>query len=99
VIADMAQLYDNVILRRSEAGKVVVLHKQKYEEVKTHTARRSFITIALTVYKLPASIVMRITGHKSEKQLFEYARITKEEAALMMSKAMEQYLFNSLLNT
>lgn len=91
-IAQLAKLNDVVLLKRSKAGKVVTVKKMQYEEVKTHTARRTFVTIALFELNIPPLIVMKITSHSSEKQLFEYARIGKEQAAILMAKAMEGYL-------
>ena len=92
VIARLAGLDEIVQLRRSKAGKVMNIKPKKYEQEKTHTARRTFVTIALTELNMPSTIVMKITGHKTERQLFEYARISSEKAAMIMAKAMEGYL-------
>lgn len=92
IIAKLAGLNETVLLRRSKSNKMITVKKMQYEEVKTHTARRTFVTVALFELNLPPAIVMKITGHKSEKQLFEYGRISKEKAAMIMAKAMETYL-------
>ncbi len=47
----------------------------KYELVSTHTARRTFITLALERGTRP-EIVMRITGHKDIKTMMKYVRLT-----------------------
>jgi integrase len=54
--------------------------KQKWEMVCSHTCRRSFATNA---YNKGMSItdIMKLTGHRSEKQLLEYIKITPEQAA------------------
>jgi len=42
----------------------------KYELITTHTCRRSF---ASNLYgKIETALIMRMTGHKSQKQLLEY---------------------------
>ncbi|WBL22966.1 tyrosine-type recombinase/integrase [Zunongwangia sp. HRR-M8] len=45
---------------------------QKWELVTTHVCRRSFATNQYGI--LPTSLIMRITGHSTEKQLLEYVR-------------------------
>jgi integrase len=46
----------------------------------THTARRSFAT---NNYKkgIPANILMKITGHKTERSFYTYIRETPKENA------------------
>ncbi len=90
-IAKLAGLDKEVKLKRSKAGKVIVVTKKQYEVVKTHTARRTFVTIALFDLKIPPQYVMKITGHKTEKQLMEYARIGGEVAALEVARAMDDF--------
>jgi integrase len=78
-------------MKKSRAGKIIGEVKKQWEEVTTHTARRTFVTIALFEMNLPPQLVMRITGHKTEKQLFEYARIGKERAALLVARLMDGF--------
>ena len=47
--------------------------------VSTHTARRTFITLALERGTRP-EIVMRITGHKDIKTMMKYVRLTDKAA-------------------
>jgi integrase len=47
----------------------------KYEMVSTHTARRTFITLALERGSRP-EIVMRLTGHKDIRTMMRYVRLT-----------------------
>jgi integrase len=75
IIAEKAGLTEVVLLKDSKGGKVVTTSKMKFEEISTHTARRSFVTIALMEWKLPPQYIMPLTGHKTQKQLFEYARV------------------------
>lgn len=61
---------------------------QKYELISTHTARRSFAT---NWYKagVPVRILMKITGHKTERDFFRYIRMTPMEEAVIMKGFME----------
>jgi integrase len=59
--------------------RVKQIHK-KFELISTHTARRSFAT---NMYKrgLDKIMIMRITGHSSEKVFMDYIKVSKEENA------------------
>jgi integrase len=54
--------------------------RERWELVKTHTARRSFAT---NLYKsgVPAHTVMKITGHKSESAFMKYLKLSPDEHA------------------
>jgi len=54
---------------------------EKWELVSTHTARRSFAT-NLVLMGVPASKVMLITGHRSEKVFQAYVKIESESNAM-----------------
>jgi integrase len=61
-------------------GPKLIKPKMKFELVCTHTARRSFAT---NNYKkgIPANILMKITGHKTERSFYTYIRETPKENA------------------
>ena len=67
-------------VERVIGGQRISLEKEKWELVVTHTARRSFAT---NVYKsgFPAISLMKITGHRSEKNFLLYIKVTPEENA------------------
>ena len=52
----------------------------KYNLICTHTARRSAATNMLLSGMKPFE-VMKITGHKTEKDFFKYIRVSNEESA------------------
>lgn len=56
---------------------------KKYQRVSTHTARRSFAT---NLYKEGVSpmIIMKITGHRTEKAFLKYIRVTPKENAKLL---------------
>jgi len=61
-------------------GKCQSKSRPKYEMVKTHTARRSGAT-NMYLAKVPVISIMRITGHKTEREFLKYIRITNQENA------------------
>jgi integrase len=90
-IGALAGFDGNEVLKKSKAGKAIQVCLPRFKFISTHTARRTFITIALFDMNLPSQLVMKITGHKSERQLFKYARIGKEQAAMLFAKAMDDF--------
>ena len=57
--------------------------KRKYELVTSHTARRTGATL-LYMTGVPLQQVMLITGHKDEKSIRRYLRLTREENVAML---------------
>jgi integrase len=86
IVAEKAKLTEMVTLKKSRAGRVEGVTKPFWKWITTHTARRTFVTIGLFEMKIPSALLMKITGHKTEKQLFEYARISSQAAAFELSK-------------
>ena len=58
----------------------------KYEFVTTHTARRTFVTLALEAGIRP-EVVMRITGHKSLSAFRRYVNVTEDTMLDEFSRA------------
>jgi integrase len=52
----------------------------KYEEIASHTARRTFCTIAYHE-NIPTFTIMAISGHKTEAAFLKYIKVSKEEHA------------------
>ncbi len=86
-IAKLAGLDEEVTITQTESinGKVDrVTHRfHKWECVTAHTARRSFAT---NMYNrgYPTLMIMKITGHKTEKAFLTYIKVTEEENAERM---------------
>ncbi len=59
-------------------GQTQIITKLKYEKVGMHTARRSFATNAYLA-GMDNVIIMRVTGHKKEKNLLGYICVTDEQ--------------------
>lgn len=61
-------------------GKRTTEIKPKHDLVKTHTARRSGAT-NMYLAGVPVIAIMKITGHKTEREFLKYIRITDQENA------------------
>lgn len=75
-------------LKVNKNGKKVKIHRKKFgkypkhELVSSHVCRRSFAT---NLYgKIDTLTIMKITGHKTEKQFLEYIKITPKEYAVKL---------------
>ena len=56
---------------------------KKYEQITTHTARRSFAT---NMFKrgIPSRVIMKITGHRTERAFSSYIKVSQDENAELM---------------
>jgi integrase len=68
----------------SKFGKKYDKSARKYELISCHTGRRTAISNMVKA-KIPLPYIMSISGHKTEKQLMEYVKLTSEEIALELS--------------
>lgn len=75
-----ANINDDIIIYRTKAGKNIEESKSKYELVSSHTARRTFCTLKY-LKGLDTHIIMKFSGHKSERSFMKYLRIDAEVAA------------------
>ncbi len=84
-MAEIIGLDEDIRLIRSVGGKRQEETYKKFELVKTHTCRRSFATNAHKA-GLPTIAIMKITGHRTEREFLKYIKISSEENAVLMSK-------------
>ena len=82
-LAKLAELNTVESIGQTIGGKRTVKLYEKWELVRTHTARRSFATNAYLAGIPPVSIMM-VTGHKTETQFLKYIKVTGEENAIML---------------
>lgn len=79
-------LADTTFLRiYSEAGQLKDETIQKWQKVSSHAARRSFVSNFLQL-EVPPTLIMAITGHSTEKQLYAYADIEQDELVASFAK-------------
>lgn len=73
-------LAKNELLSYIKAGKHVEETVKRWQLVSSHTARRTFASLAFE-RAIPSHIIMSITGHKTEKSFMKYIKTTKEKKA------------------
>lgn len=78
-----ARLTNRVEITRTEGGSRKTRYVEKWELIGTHTARRSFATNAYLAKVDPVQI-MKITGHRSEKMLLRYIKVSSEQNAMLL---------------
>ena len=82
-VGKMADIDQPHTYYRTVGGMRTQETKFKFEFISMHTARRSFATNAYLA-GIPSASIMKITGHKTEKNFRKYIRISDEENAMYM---------------
>lgn len=80
-IAKIADLTDSVRVICTEGGNRVERAIGKYRKISSHTARRTFASLA-ELAKIDRPSIMKITGHLTEQSLLRYIRISELDSAL-----------------
>jgi integrase len=88
-IAKLASFDAMGIDSKTKGGVKSSTFRAKWERISTHTARRSFAT---NQYKtgFPSILLMKITGHKTEKAFLKYIKVDQEEAATQLANLWER---------
>jgi len=74
-IGRLAGLDDMNTIEKFNGSKKIILTKPKHALLTSHTARRTFVTLALEK-GIRAEVVMAMTGHKNYKTFKKYIKIT-----------------------
>ena len=74
-LGQLARIDTPTTTTQHKGSERVATTRPKYELIGTHTARRTFVTLALEGGMRPETL-MRITGHKDYKMLHRYLKIT-----------------------
>ncbi|MFR9525809.1 MAG: phage integrase SAM-like domain-containing protein [Rikenellaceae bacterium] len=80
-VAALAEITEPIEVEQMEEGRLVKTIVPKNELVKTHTARRSGAT-NMYLSGIPSIYIMKITGHKTEKEFMKYIKASEEETAM-----------------
>ena len=72
-----------------KANRMIDVKKPKYAWITSHTARRSFCTNEFLA-GTPVYLIMKISGHKREKDFYRYIRVDPQEAALKVKELWMQ---------
>lgn len=84
-IGKLAGITNLITFSFKKGNKDVIETKPKYEWITTHTGRRSFCTNEFLA-GTPVKLIMKISGHKKEKDFYRYIRISPEEAAMKIQQ-------------
>ena len=83
-IAHDAKIRTPVVYEEIRGGLKVSSTIPKNKLIKTHTARRTGCT-NMYLAGVPIIGIMKISGHKSEREFLSYIKVSKEESALTLS--------------
>lgn len=79
-VGRMADIRDKILTQNIRGGLKVSKEVLKYELIKTHTARRTGCT-NMYLSGIPTIDIMKISGHKTEREFLNYIKVTKKETA------------------
>jgi integrase len=79
-LCELANMNDEIKFYREVAGETVMITKKKFEEVSSHTCRRTFCTLKF-LKGMPAHVIMKFSGHKSERSFVKYLKLDAELTA------------------
>jgi integrase len=82
-VGERAKITEPIILEEVKGGLRVTTEVPKNKLIKTHTARRSGCT-NMHLGGVPTIEIMKISGHKSEREFLSYIKVSKEETAIML---------------
>jgi integrase len=80
LICAQANINEQIIFNRNVAGKTILIEKLKYDEVSSHTCRRTFCTLKF-LKGMPAQAIMKFSGHQTERNFLKYLKLDAELTA------------------
>lgn len=78
-------IIEPITIELNKAGLKVKKTEPKYKLIKTHTARRTGVTLMYLAGVQPIDI-MKISGHKTEKEFLKYIKVGKKETAMNLAR-------------
>jgi hypothetical protein len=83
-VGEKAKITEIIHYEHNKGGLTVKTKVEKKELIKTHTARRSGCTL-MYLAGIPVIDIMKISGHKTEKEFLKYIKVGKEETAVNLA--------------
>ncbi|GAA4235692.1 site-specific integrase [Postechiella marina] len=83
-IGRKAKIKEGVTTKITIGGVVKEKTTPKYSLIGTHSARRSFCTNAY-LSKMPVIDIMALSGHTTEKEFYNYIKVTPQERAVKIA--------------
>jgi integrase len=84
-IAKDLDINELVEIEQTKGGLKVKTTIPKHDLIKTHTARRTGCTL-MYLAGIPTIDIMKMSGHRSERELLNYIKVGKEETAQNLAK-------------
>jgi integrase len=78
-LVELAGIKDIIVIQRSIKGKITEELIEKYKLVSSHTCRRTFCTL-MFLKGMPAQVIMKFSGHTTERNFLKYLKLNNEEA-------------------
>lgn len=90
-VGKLCKIIEPVVTESYKSGMRVTKTVPKCELIKTHSARRTGITLMYLAKDengnhIPTIDIMKISGHKTEKEFLKYVKVSKLETAGRLSK-------------
>jgi integrase len=84
-VCRLAGITEPIEITKVKGGKKVTAKYPKYKLVSSHTARRSGIS---NLYNagVPSLFIMKLSGHRTEREFMKYLRLTEDEIAKKLSE-------------
>jgi len=92
-VGELVKINEMVTMEKIRGGMKIKSEIPKFELIKTHTARRSGAT-NMYLAGISTLDIMKITGHKTEREFLNYIRVSKEETAEIL--ANHEYFRNKM---
>ena len=73
-IAERAGIDDEIVNYKTISGKQVLSSTKKFEEITSHTCRRTFCTLKF-LKGMPAQAIMKFSGHTTERNFLRYLKL------------------------
>jgi integrase len=77
---EIAEINEPVVIKRFSGKKLIEIRKPKHDFISSHMARRTCITILLQK-GIPATTIMKLTGHTDLKTLMKYENTSHDALA------------------
>lgn len=92
-IAKKAKIDADMTISKQTIDGIKSYKCKRYELIETHTARRTFITLAKAT-GMDDKEIMSITGHKTRQMIDVYNKVDRQNAADRVGKAFDCIFFN-----
>lgn len=86
IVGQKVGINQDIIRTFTRGGEIVKKKEPKYNLITTHTARRSFCT-NMYIEGMSTYEIMYFSGHSSDRDLYNYIRIEKEQKAIKIAQS------------